>query len=171
MPPGREARPPRPPRPDVVVADASAGKGIVTASLAGTALLLVTAVPAAVAPDTLQVAAAVVAIGLFVGGTVTFAWSYAIAIGRSRTEDVTLAGVYGLSGTAPAAVKIRLFGSAVAEAAIALSTAGARVHSALSFGVLAVMWGLGLIGLWGARYGAFPPRPSRPSRATHRGSP
>ncbi len=159
MPPGREARPPRAPRPDVVMADASAGGRIITASLGGTALLVVTSVPAAIAPHPFEVAALVVAVALFVGGLVAFAAAYLIAIGRSRTDAVSLIGVFGLVDSAPRAVQVRLLGSFLAEVAIALATAGTRLYSSLSFGILAVMWGLGTMGLWGARHGAFPPRP------------
>lgn len=138
-----------------------------TASFVGTAVLAVTAVAGAVAPRALGVPALVVALVLSVGGTGAFMWAFAVAIGRSRTEDVTLFGVYGLSGSTPAPVKARLFGSLAAEAAVAVATAGVRLYTTLSFGILAVMWGLGMVGLWGAVHGAYPPRqpdPSRPNR-------
>jgi hypothetical protein len=164
MPPGREARPPRAPRPELGLADPATGRGIVTASIGGTAALLVTAVAADVAPGSLEVPALVVALAMFVGGTAAFVWAYLVAIGRSRTDDVSLLGVYGLVDSTPAPVKVRLWGSLVAEIVIALATAGARLYSTLSFGILAVMWGLGLAGLWGARHGAFPPRAPNASR-------
>jgi hypothetical protein len=136
----------------------------VIASWIGTGLLAVTAVAADVAPHALGPPALAVAIAMFFGGTAIFAWAYLIAIGRSRTDDVSLPGVFALSGSAPASVRARLTISLAAEAVVAVVTAGVRLYSSLSFGILALMWGLGLMGLWGARHGAFPPRPPDPPR-------
>lgn len=166
MPPGREARPPRPARgPALVVtlAEPSAGRGIVVASWIGTALLTVTAAAGAIAPHTLAVPALVVALLMFFGGIGAFAWAYLIAVRRSRESEISLSGVFGLAGSAPGPVRVKLFGAFGAQVVVAVATAAARPYSALSFGILAVMWGLGLIGLWGARYGAFPPREPTPA--------
>jgi hypothetical protein len=166
MPPGREARPPRAdrgPRPVVALAEPSAGRGIVLASWIGTGLLTVTAAAGAIAPHTLAVPALVVALVMFFGGIGAFAWAYFIAIGRSRESDISLSGVYGLAGSAPGAVRAKLFGAFGAQVVVAVATAATRPYSTLSFGILAVMWGLGLIGLWGAKYGAFPPRAPTPA--------
>jgi hypothetical protein len=167
MPPGREARPPRDraSRPDVALASPTAGRGIVLASWIATALLTVTAAAGDVAPHTLGIAALAVALVMFFGGIGAFCWAYLIAVGRSRECEIGLSGVFGLSGSAPAAVRIRLFGSLATEAVVAVVTAAIRPYSILSFGILGVMWGLGLVGLWGAKYGAFQPRqPSAPGR-------
>jgi hypothetical protein len=161
MPAGREARPPRAgraPHPDVTFADPSAGRGIVVASWTGTALLAATALAGDIAPHTLEVPALVVAVAMFLGGIGAFFWAYGVAIGRSRESEIGLAGVFGLAGSAPDAVRIRLFGALGVQIAVAVATAAVRLYSTLSFGILAVMWGLGLAGLWGAKYGAFPPR-------------
>jgi hypothetical protein len=158
MPPGREARPPRPARAEVTLVELSTGRGIVRASWAGTAVLAVTAAAADVSPHLFGLPALIAALALFFGGTLAFVWAYAVAIGRSREEEISLVGVYGLSGSTPAPVRVRLFASLGAEAVVAVVTSSTRLYSSLSFGVLAVMWGLGLAGLWGARHGAFPPR-------------
>jgi hypothetical protein len=166
MPPGREARPPRPdrgPRPAVALAEPTAGRGIVVASWVGTGLLTVTAVAGAIAPHTLGVPALVVALLMFFGGIGAFAWAYLVAIGRSRESEITLGGVFGLAGSAPGAVRVRLFAAFGAQVVVAVATAAARPYSSLSFEILAVMWGLGMIGLWGAKYGAFPPRQPGPA--------
>ena len=60
-------------------------------------------------------------------------------------------------------MRVRLFGALGAQVVVAVATAAARPYSSLSFGILAVMWGLGMIGLWGARYGAFQPRQPAPA--------
>ena len=142
------------------------GRRIVLGSWAGTVALTVSAVPAAVEPHLLQVPALVVAIGLFAGGLGVLVASYVIAVGRSRSEELTVLGIYGLSESAPTRVKAHLFGSLGAEAIVALLTAASHPYSSLAFGVLAVMWGVGMAGLWGARHGAFPPRrpPESPRR-------
>jgi hypothetical protein len=162
MPPGREARPPRAVQPDVTLADPSTGRGIVYASYAGTVVLLVTAVAAVIAPHTFDIPAFVAALVLFFGGIAIFAWAFLVMAGRSRSHELTLSGVFGLSQSTPGPVKAQLFGSLAAQTLIAVATAATRLYSTLSFGVLAVMWGLGLAGLWGARYGAFPPRVQKP---------
>jgi len=172
MPPGREALPRRADaatarraeRPDVVLADPTTGRGIVQAAWGGTAALAVTAIAAAAAPHPFETPALVVALVLFFAGMAVFFWAYVIAIGRSREHEMGLAGVFGLSGSAPSEVRVRLLGSVAAQLAIAIVTASVRLYSSLSFGLLAVMWGLGLTGLWGARYGAFPPRKPTPER-------
>jgi len=171
MPPGREARPPRAPRVQVALADPGTGRAIVVASYAGTAALGITAIAADVAPHSFDVAALVVAVALFVAGTGAFIWAYFTAIGRSRTDEISLPGVYGLAGSTPAPVRLRLFGSLATEVVVSVVTAGTRLYSTLSFGVLGVMWGLGLAGLWGARHGAFPPRRVEPPRSRRRSAP
>jgi len=172
MPPGREALPRRADtavarraaRPDVTLAEPTTGRAIVNASWAGTAALAVTAGAAAAAPHPFDTPALIVALVLFFAGIGAFFWAYVIAIGRSREDAIGLAGVFGLSGSAPTAVRVRLLGSVGAQLAIAVATASVRLYSSLSFGLLAVMWGLGLTGLWGARHGAFPPRAPEPQR-------
>ena len=140
------------------MAPATTGRPIVVASWAGTAALLVTAVTADIWPHPFDLPAVVVALALFFGGIVAFLWAYAVAVSRSREDEISLPGVFALSGTAPPAVRAHLLGSVAAQGVIAVATASTRLYSTLSFGVLAVLWGLGLAGLWGARYGAFPPR-------------
>jgi hypothetical protein len=123
-----------------------------------TVVLAVTAAAAAAWPDTLAVPYAAVGIACFVGGCAAFVWSYAIAVGRSRTELLSVIGIYFLSGAAPKDVRRRLLGALAAQCVIVVAAASVRPFTAVAFGVLAPMLGLGLAGLWGARYGAFPAR-------------
>ena len=51
---------------------------------------------------------------------------------------------------------------------MAVATAAARPFTPLAFGVLAPMFGLGVMGLWGAKFGTFPPRPPEPERPSRR---
>lgn len=137
-----------------------AGAGIVQASGVGTVLFAATAGLAAAVPEA-DLAALVVALVLFAGGTGAFAAALVRAAGRSRREELTMAGVFFLEG-APGAVRRLLLGSLAVEVVVAFVTAGVRPNSSLAFGILAPVWGQGLAGLWGARHGTFPPR--RPGR-------
>ena len=134
----------------------SGGDAIVKASWAGTALFTVTAALAAVVHE-VDVVALVVALGLFAGGTVAFVAGLVRAAGRSRREEVTLAGLFFLEG-APKAVRRLALGSLAVEVAVAFTTAGIRPNTSLAFGILAPVWGQGLAALWGARHNSFPPR-------------
>lgn len=132
---------------------------ILQVDLWATVVLAVTAAIAAAAPDPWSIPYAVVAVAAFVAGCVAFVWSYAIAIGRSRTEELSVVGIYFLAdGAGPAAVRRRLLLLLVAQCVIVVVAASIRPFTAVAFGVLAPMLGLGLMGLWGARYGEFPER-------------
>lgn len=138
------------------------GEDVVRASLVGTAAFALSAGLAAAVPAAAP-AALVVAGVLFLGGVVTFAGALVRAAGRSRTELLHLPGVFFLDG-APSRVRRLLLGSLVLEVVVAFATAAVRPNSSLAFGILVPLWGQGLAGLWGARHGAFPPRPAPPSR-------
>lgn len=132
------------------------GAGVVKASWAGTAALAAAAGLAVAAKDARGVML-VVSLVLFAGGSVAFVLALLRAADRSRREELFLAGLFFLSG-APPAVRRHLLGSLAVEVVVALAAAGARPYTSVAFGVLAPMWGEGLAGLWGARYGTFPPR-------------
>lgn len=144
--------------PDADGVDERAGRPIVLASWVGTGVFAVVAVAAAIVPDALGVVAAAVSGLLFVVGCVTFLWAYVVALGRSRTDAISVADLFFLTQCAPKAVQRLLLGSVAVEVVVALATAGARLYTALAFGILAPMYGLGLAGLWGARHGTFPRR-------------
>lgn len=134
---------------------------IVRASLAGTALFTVVAAAAAAAPDALAAGMIVVSLVLFAAGCVAFVLTLVRAAERSRREEVTLPGIWWLSGSTPAPVRRLLLGSFAVEVVVALAAASARPFTGLAFGILVPMYGLGLAGLWGARHGTFGPRTSR----------
>ena len=56
-------------------------------------------------------------------------------------------------------VQFRLLGSLAVQVVVAVVTASIRLYSPLAFGFLVPVYGLGMCGLWGARYGTFDPRP------------
>ena len=134
------------------------GDRILQAATWSTVVLAVTAGAAVAWPDTMAVPYAVVGITAFVAGCGIFLWSFAIALGRSRTEELSVAGLYFLTGSAPKDVQRRLLGALVVQSVIVVAAAAVRPFTAVAFGVLAPMLGLGLVGLWGARYGTFPER-------------
>lgn len=131
---------------------------IIRAAILGTAAFAVVAVAAASLPDQLAVVAVVVDLVLFAAGIVAFVGALLKAADRSRTEMVTLAGVFWLSGSAPGRARRPLLGALAVEVAVALVTAGVRPFTGLAFGVLVPVYGLGLTGLWGARHGTFAAR-------------
>lgn len=141
---------------DAAVTD---GAGIIGTSLVTTAVFTVAAILATAFPDQVARPVAVFDCFLFVAGVVAFLWAYFRAIGRSRTEQVDLLGVYFLGGgSAPRGVRRRLLGAFTVQIVVALVTASIRPYTSVAFGVLVPMLGLGLAGLWGATYGRFPPR-------------
>jgi len=132
---------------------------IVRAAVGGTALFTLLSVLAAVTDaDALVVVTVVVDLALFLVGCLAFVLTLLRAAARSRTDELTLPGLWWLSGSAPAPVRRALLGAFGVEVAVGLATASARPFTGLAFGVLAPVFGLGLAGLWGARLGTFPPR-------------
>lgn len=138
--------------------------GLPKVSWAGTAVFTVTAL-AAVVVEGLRPVAVGVALLLFASGTVAFLWSYGIAINRSRTDAIGIGGLYFLAGdTAPATVRRSMMASLGAQTIVALATASARPFTSLAFGILVPVFGMGLAGLWAARFGAFEPRAEKAPR-------
>jgi nitrogen fixation-related uncharacterized protein len=141
--------------------DEGAGEGLVRADAWATLVFAVVSVAAAIAPDPLEYVAVPVDVVLFVAGCSAFLWAYAVAIGRSRYDDLTMAGVFFLSDrVAPARVTRALRLLLAAQVVVGLATAAARPFTAVAFGVLVPMLGLGLMALWGARHGSFPAKPA-----------
>ena len=140
--------------------DRDAGRVLVGVDVAGTALFAVTAVAEAILLDRWsQVLGVAVALALFAAGCAMFLVGYAHAIQRSRTEEISVAGLYLLAGPAvPAPVKRRLAGLLAIQVIVAITTAGFRTFTPLAFGVLVPVFGLGVNGLWTARHGRFAPR-------------
>ena len=101
-----------------------------------------------------DVPAIVVALGLFAISLGVWCWAFAVALARTtRGDDVVVASMFLVQGPAPKRVRVQLFGSLAVCVAVTAVTALAE-----PFGVLVPMLPLGLLGLWGARHGVFPPR-------------
>ena len=143
--------------------DAAAGEPIVRFDVWATAVFGVVSAAAAVVPDPLAYVAVPLAVALFLVGTAAFLWAYAVAIGRSRFEVVTMGGVFFLGGdVAPARVARTLRRALAAQVVVAVAVASARPFTALAATVLVPVLGLGLMALWGARHGRFADRPPGP---------
>jgi hypothetical protein len=147
-----------------------AGRDLVRASWWGTALYSAVAVAATVWPEAGAPAVVAVSLLLFLGGSVAFLWGYFVALERSRTELIGVGGLFFLAGCAPPSVQRSMMLSLGIQTTVAVVTASLRLYTALAFGILVPMWGLGLAGLWGARHGVFPQRPDVRARKPGKGS-
>lgn len=140
------------------------GGGLVNATFLGTGALVATSVAAAVSPDAFGAVHATLSIGLFLVGTGAMLWAYALGVSRSRTELVTVPGLFFLAGdVAPRATRRALRIATAVEVVAVVVAASVRPYTEVAFGVLAPMYGLGMMGVWGGRYGEFPPRPLKSS--------
>ncbi|MFN8017923.1 MAG: hypothetical protein U0P45_07345 [Acidimicrobiales bacterium] len=136
------------------------GRGLLVVDLWGTVALLVATVANAFSQATaVQVASLVVAGVLFLGGCVAFTIGFLRAVGRSREEDIALAGLFYLTGSAPDEVRRPFLGLWFAQMAIAV---GAIAVARPPFGVMAPVWGIGMITWWASRHATFPPRATTP---------
>jgi hypothetical protein len=137
--------------------DATPGRILIRLSWAGTAVSCVTSIANAVTGDRDHYAlSAVPALVLLALGSVAFLWAFAVAVERSRTEEIGVGGLFFLEGCAPRRVQLVMMGSVALQTVVPLAVAIVRPFTA--FAVLAPVWSLGLAGLWGARHGVFPPR-------------
>ena len=79
------------------------GRGVIQADWIGTTLFIAGAVAAAAAPDDLGVVTAGIDLVLFALGSVAVLVAFFRVVGRSRTEEISVVGVYFLAGgSAPA---------------------------------------------------------------------
>jgi hypothetical protein len=139
-----------------------AGRSLRTLDVAGTAALVATSATAAIGPDPCRYVHAGLSGLLFVIGTGALLWAYALGIARSRTDVVDIPGLFLLAGAVAPEPTRRTFRVALAVQVVAVVVAASiRPFTEVAFGILAPMYGLGLMALWGARHGAFPPRPPR----------
>lgn len=135
------------------------GAGLVRLDAIGTAVFVVAAVVGAVAGEGVAVLPLIViSLSLFAAGVLTFLWAYGIAVGRSRTDAIGMGGLFFLAGCAPSEVRRSMLGLWAVQLVVALVVSSVRVFTAVTFAVLVPMFGIGMMGLWAARHGAFPPR-------------
>jgi hypothetical protein len=160
----------------MTASDTIPGGRLMTLDIVGTVVFTGSAVVAAVVFDgAAKVQGVVVDLVLFAIGVATFLLGYWTAVQRSRQDEMSVAELFFLLGTAiPARVKRTMNLCLIVQTAVAVTTAMARLStpsstapsgssagSTLAFGVLVPMFGLGLNGLWAATHGSFGPRRKR----------
>lgn len=136
------------------------GRGIVLAGWVANALFAVTAIPVALGLDDVIGVAIGVTLLLFMVAVGTFVYAFAVGMVRSANGDnVAVSNLFFLQGSAPKPVKRDFLLLFLVCLAITVGTAAWE-----PFGVLVPMLPIGLAGVWAARYGVFPPRPSAQPR-------
>ncbi len=137
------------------------------AGRAGTGIFCAVTALGVVWPDRAGPAAQIVALALFAAGCVAFARAYVVAVRRSRNERVsTLSAFLQMPGASPA-LRAEFRIATGLQFAVGLTGAALRPFGVLAFGILAGVYGLGFIGLWGASFGVFPPRSTPAGRKRH----
>jgi hypothetical protein len=130
------------------------GRRILWVSWAVNVVFAATAVPAALGVSALDDASIFVALAFFFGSLVVWFYALGVAVVRSsRGDNVVVGNLFLFEGPVPKGVRWHLFGAFGVCLVITAATAAAE-----PFGVLVPMLPLGLVGLWGARHGTFPPR-------------
>ena len=104
-------------------------------------------------------------LALFVAGTAAFLWSFGVAVGRSRAQEISVGALYLLGGgIVPRRDALAMHACLALQVAVGLSGAlvrpstDGRPGSALAFGVLVPVLGVGLNGVLAVGRGAFGPR-------------
>ena len=140
----------------------SVGRWIIISAWVAT-IAFVLSVVLAVAVPAIELVAVVVSALLFFIGSVVALVAFGIGIVRSaRGDDISVANLFLLQGSAPKPVRRQFLWVLVASlAAVALSFANLTVAP---YAWLALMVPVGFPGLWAARHGKFPARPARPAR-------
>ena len=134
------------------------------ASRAGTVALCVAVVAGVIWPSGAAVAAQVVALVLFGAGSLAFGRAYVVAVRRSRFEQVSTMAAFVQMPGAPRSLRIELRVAAGLQCVAGVTGAAIRPFGPLAFGILACVYGLGVIALWGAGYGRFAGRPPHGER-------
>ena len=130
------------------------GRVIVMTGWLSDAAFATTAIPVALGVDAFEIPAVATALVAFALSLVVWTWAFGSSVVRStRGDEIAVASLFVSVGEAPGKVRAHLFGAFGVCLVLAAGTAAAN-----PFGVLVPMLPLGLIGLWAARHGVFPPR-------------
>lgn len=135
----------------------SPGGELIRLAWIGTVVFVV-AIGAATFSRPMRPVGVVTSLVLFAIGCVAFLWAYAIAVDRSRTDEIGIGGLYFLAGSAPSPVRRAFMGALALQVVVSVVAASIRPFTTVAFGILVPMYGLGLAGLWGARHGSFATR-------------
>jgi hypothetical protein len=130
------------------------GAWVVRCAWASVVLLAAAAVPEALGATAFDTVGVVVCLTLFLVSIPVWVYAFGKAVVRSaRGDEIVVSSLFFLTGSAPKRVRAHLLGATGASVLVAAAVAFAE-----PFAVLVPMLPLGLTGLWGARYGTFPPR-------------
>jgi hypothetical protein len=111
----------------------------------------------ALLPEPFVVLSVPLDLALFVVGCGAFLWAYAVAVGRSRYDALTMGGVFFPGSDVVPAGAVRVLRLCLlAQVVVAVVAAAVRPFTPAAFAVLVPMLGVGLMALYGARYGRFP---------------
>lgn len=98
--------------------------------------------------------AVAIALGWFAVSLGVWAIAFGTAVVRStRGDDIAVASLFFLQGSAPSAVRARLLGVAAFVLVVTIATLAVN-----PVGFLVNMLPIGFTGLWGARHGVYPER-------------
>jgi hypothetical protein len=135
------------------------GRRLIQLALVGTAIFTVVSIVEVIVMSWTRPFGVGLDLALFAIGCTLFLGSYAIAVARSRTDEIGVASLYFFTnGVAPNAVRVRLLGALAVQCLVAVTVSSIRPFTTAAFAVLVPMFGLGINGLWSARHGAFGPR-------------
>lgn len=141
------------------------GRWVIATSWAATAAFTAAAAAGVIWPDPIDRWFLILSLVLFAVGCAVFMIDLVLAAARSRDDAMGIGGLFFLAGSAPLEVQRHLNGSLGVQVAVSLAAAAvgfARIDdrhlNSLAFGILVPMLALSLSGLWGVRFGLFPPR-------------
>jgi hypothetical protein len=106
--------------------------------------------------DGVRNAVALGCVAAFAAGAALFTWAFLIAAGRSRVEEVTVVGAFFLGdGAVTKPDRIWALGFLSAQSMIGLGAASADPYTAMAFGILVPMFGIGVVAFLGSAHGVF----------------
>lgn len=129
---------------------------VVRLCMVATGVITVVLVAATIHPRGLVLAVAVVmSLGALAVGSALFLVGFLRAVGRSRDETITMAGLVWLTNAAPPPIARSLRALVIVQAIVAIVCAAIRPFTAVAFGVLTPMVALGCLTYWAGTHGTF----------------
>lgn len=146
------------------------GTALIVANAAVTVLFVALALVGTASSGSMRDLSGNVSLIIAAIGTLLFGLALWDGAQRSRESAMGIGGWFFLAASAPRAAQIRMLGPLLVQVVVGIGTAWATFDSAaptptpLAFGTLVPIFGLALCGIWGARYGYFPPRSAGTTR-------
>lgn len=142
------------------------GRNVVRLNVVGTLVIVAAGVVGLASTGAAQGVLAPVSGVMAVVGIVGFTWSYLYAVNRSRQHEISVSQLYFAAGSvAPRPVKRALQGSLAAQIAVAVvvMVVGFSQTEPQEFNwaaciIVTPLFGMGMTGIWVARFGSFGPR-------------